>query len=93
MSNNKLTWGELKKIVNEMPEELLQNQVCAWNANDASPPGLLISSVQKLPENYVYDGDEGCAPLSTFKNDGEYDAHENYVVHPTGTVILIYSHE
>lgn len=93
MSNNKLTWAELKKIVNEMPEDLLQNQVYAWNANDAEPQGLPIEGVQKLEEDYVYDGDEGCCPKSEFAKNGGYDADENYVVHPAGTTILVYTHE
>lgn len=93
MSNNKLTWADLKRIANEMPDELLKNEVYAWNANDATPQGLAISGIQKLSEDHVFDGDEGCAPLSTFKKDGEYDADWNYVVHPAGTIILIYTHE
>lgn len=93
MSNNILTWGELKKIVNEMPEEFLQNQVYAWNANDADPQGLPINSILKLQEDYVYDGDEGCDPLSIAKESGEYDPDEHYIVHHAGTIILIYTHE
>lgn len=89
----KLTWAELKKIVNEMPEELLQNQVYAWNANDCEPEGLGINGIQRLEEDHVFDGDEACVPVSAFKEAGELDPEENYVVHPAGTVILIYTHE
>lgn len=91
--SKKITWADLKKIVNEMPEELLQNQVYAWNSNDADPEGLVLEEGQKLEEDYVYDGDVGCSPISIMKDSGDYDPKENYVVHPAGTIILLYTHE
>lgn len=86
-----LTWAELKKAINRMPKKHLNKPVCLW----ADEQGFKIVEVEILKEDYLFDGDEGCAPRSTMKEviDGEKDfppedKGDYYVVHEKGTRIL-----
>lgn len=87
--DEKFTWADLKKIVNKMPASALKREVVGWKEES----GVVVTGVMILKEDYLYDGDEGCAPRSTLqdaiaeaKKDGWED--EYHVVHPKGTRIL-----
>lgn len=86
-----LTWLELKKVINEMPESLLGTPVILW-PTDNDESGIIISEVDVLDEDYLYDGDEGCAPESVMKETsdswGKEEEEEHYIIHAKGTPIL-----
>lgn len=90
MGKKKITWMDLKKAIDKMPKELLKNEVCIWGEES----GTKILCLEKLKEDYVFDGDEGCAPLSDIKNsyntkeEWEEWEDEHRVIHPKGTVII-----
>jgi len=89
-TEKKFTWADLKKAVNKIPEKHLQKQVIIWTEDESA---YLVTSVDILNERHVYDGDEGCAPISIMKEsiaeaksaglDNEY-----YTIHERGTRIL-----
>lgn len=84
-----LTWAELKTLANKLSPELLKKEVCLWGEES----GAVIDGVQILKEDYVHDGDMGCAPLSVMKQsmtkeEWEEDKDEYYPIHKKGTVIL-----
>lgn len=89
MSNN-LTWRQLKMLANDVPEELLDRDVVSW-ADDEEEGGVVITGFEILDENYLFDGDEGCAPESGLiksVSEEEFKEGDHYVVHPKGTRIL-----
>jgi hypothetical protein len=88
MTDKKFTWADLKKIVNKLPAHLLKSPVIGWHED--SEAGIKIVYTEKLKEHYVFDGDEGCAPINLMKKEDDYDPEDNYIVHPKGTIILIY---
>jgi len=88
-TNNNLTWADLKRIVNKMPESRLKDEVTIWTDDERA---YKIDCVEVLKEDYVFDGDEGCAPKSVMKEGDPKDWKENraeyYTVHPKGTRII-----
>lgn len=89
--DKKFTWADLKKAVNKIPEKNLKKEVIVWNISDES--AMTITDVEILKEDYLFDGDEGCAPKSVMKEaiaeakrDGLEDEYP--VVHIKGTRVL-----
>ena len=84
-----LTWADLKRIANKIPESRLKDEVTIWTDDEQC---YKIDAVEVLKEEYVFDGDEGCAPKSVMKNADPKDWKENrdeyYTVHPKGTRII-----
>lgn len=84
-SKQKLTWRELKEVVNKLPEQFLDG-VCIWWGEER---GGCIKSLDYLEERY-YNTDEGYAPLSTFETseplEDQVDDIEVYL--EQGTPIL-----
>jgi hypothetical protein len=84
-----LTWAQLKKAANKVPEKLLQNEVVIWTDDERA---YKISDIEILKEDYLFDGDEGCAPRSILKEGDPEDFKENeedyYLIHPKGTRII-----
>lgn len=88
--SNKITWAELKDIVNKLPDNILKQSVTIWNSSEDA--GSVAVGIKTLDEDYCYDGDEGCAALSVIKElyeDYEENKDEHYVVHASGTPIII----
>lgn len=87
-TTNKFTWADLKKAVNEIPDELLSQEVIVWQEES----GCKIQSVTVLEENYLYT-DEGAEPESIIRDNYESDPEdfdsEHYLVHPKGARILL----
>lgn len=86
------SWRDLKKVANEIPEELLDKPIIIWSDTETS---MIVGKVDVLEEDYLYDGDEGCAPASDFadiikENDAlpEEDRDSFDVAYPKGTAIL-----
>jgi hypothetical protein len=64
MSNDtKFTWGDLKKVINKLPEEELNKEVIVWNEES----GCRITEVEILNEDY-YQDEECCIPESELKH-------------------------
>jgi hypothetical protein len=89
----RITWADLKKAVNELPEDLLTTKVVLWPFSDGEEAWNLVE-VMTLEEDYVFDGDSGCAPLSVMKEsvsaeEWEEAKDEHHLVFPKGTPILI----
>ncbi len=65
MENKKqFIWADLKKIVNEIPEEHLNSEVRIWTDDER---GYRINEVEIAKEDYVYHEDypeEGSCPKS-----------------------------
>jgi hypothetical protein len=84
----KFTWADLKKAANEIPEELLNQEVVVWEEDEG---GCKIAAIDALEEDYRFDGDEGCAPASVLMED--YDGSDfdddHYIIYPKGARILI----
>jgi len=83
------TWADLKKAVVRIPDELLKEPVRIWTDDEQC---YVISDVERLIEDYVFDGDEGVAPRSIMKNSDpenwkEYK-DEYYTVYPKGCRII-----
>jgi hypothetical protein len=63
------TWAEIKAIVNAMSEEALQDAVIIW-ASDAEK-GYTVNEVEILDEDYVFDGEDGCIPISILRSSDD----------------------
>jgi hypothetical protein len=90
MNNEKnMTWADLKKIVNKMPESRLKDDVTIWTDTEEC---FKVADIEILKEDYVFDGDEGCAPKSVMKvadpKDWKENRDEYYTVHQKGTRII-----
>ena len=83
------TWGDLKKAVNRIPDQLLKEPVRIWTDDEQC---FVISDVERLKEDYVFDGDEGVCPKSIMKSGDPKDWEENkdeyYTVYPKGCRII-----
>ncbi len=82
----KFTWADLKKAVNELPEDQLNDTVIIWGDEIA----LQITSIQALEEDYLRD-DEGCTPRSALQDhldENPQDIEEFPVVLKKGTFII-----
>lgn len=90
MANRRVTWAEIKEILNNMPESILSQKVTIWT--ESEDEGHLVASIKILEEDHHYDGDEGCMPISQMKELYE-DYYENkdeyHLVHTAGTPVLI----
>jgi len=92
-TSEKFTWNDLKAIIDSMPAELMNEQVVIWHEDDDAPmPGMKVTGFEILDEDYVFDGDEGVAPLSVMK-DGDPEGWQEYkedcpVIYPKGSRIL-----
>ena len=82
-----LTWGDLKKIINKMPDSRLKDEITIW-ADDENC--YKVDGVEVLKEDYVFDGDEGCCPRSVAKGFGanEYALLKHEIAHHKGTRII-----
>lgn len=90
MSTKFITWAELKEIINKLPENILNQNATVWNGSEDA--GSAVVGVKLLNEDWHYDGDEGCAPISIIKeNYDDYEENKDTyrLVHATGTPILI----
>lgn len=92
MRKRKFTWAALKRIANRIPEDRLKDEVIIWTDDERA---LVVSCVETLKEDYLFDGDEACAPKSVMKEvideekkQGTYDEGDFPVVHPKGRRIL-----
>lgn len=88
--SNKITWAEIKELVDMMPPEILSQNATIWNESEDS--GCTVKAIKILDEDYRYDGDEGCAPETIIKeNHDDFEENKNtyYVVHRAGTPILL----
>ncbi len=86
------TWSDLKKAVNEIPEDhpCLNKQVVIWGDDR----GFALDGVDILEEDFLNDGDEGCAPASQLKEAIEENPDDDFhVVHEKGTRILLIDQE
>lgn len=82
--SKKLTWGELKKFVNELPEDELTKDVIWWGDDR----GGVMDSVYRLDEDYI-NMDYGYEPISGYENEEEYaEELENNERIEKGTPIL-----
>lgn len=87
---DKITWAELKEIANNLPGNILSQYVTIWNGSEDA--GSVVVGIKVLEEDYHYDGDEGCSPISVIKDiyeDYEENKDEHYLVHAAATPILI----
>lgn len=88
-----LTWADLKRIVNKIPESRLQDEVTIWGDDEQV---FMIDNVQVLNEDYVDDGCCNCVPRSIMrKADQEYwkeNKEDHPVVYPKGTRIINAAH-
>lgn len=90
MGTPKITWAEVKEIVNKLPDRILNQSVTIWNSSEDA--GSVAVGVKTIEEDYHYDGDQGCAPLSVIKDnydDYEENKDEYHLVHAVGTPILL----
>ena len=88
--SKKITWAEIKELVNQLPENILNQNCTIWTDSEVS--GGFITGVKILDEDWHFDGDEGCAPISTIKEnyeDYEENKEEYHLVHAKGTPILL----
>lgn len=91
---NKMTWADLKKVVNELPEELLDQKIVLWPLEDGEEAWNMVE-VMKLEENYVFDGDMGCTPESALRESYDEELSEDefqkehYLVFEKGTPIMV----
>lgn len=88
--DKKFTWADLKRRANRIPKERLQDEVVIWTDDEKA---YRVSDVERLTEDYLFDGDEGCAPKSAMKDcieDAKQtgDEDEYYLIHPKGRRIL-----
>lgn len=74
----KFTWGDLKKFINEIPESELSKEVVWWG----DERGGKIYSAFQLDEDHVKT-EEGIEPLSVIEDGYEYG-----VTYKKGTPIL-----
>lgn len=91
MRKRKFTWAALKKAVNKVPDHMLKNEVIIWT--DDEEKAHTVICVETLKEDYVFDGDEGCAPKSIMKEaiaeaKKTGDEDEYFVIHQKGTRII-----
>lgn len=92
MSDKKFTWGDLKKIASELPEEMLNKSVVFWYEDNEG--GSVVSDCEILDEDYLFDGDEGCARETDIRTgydspeEWEINKDEHYVVYAKGFPIL-----
>lgn len=86
----RITWAEIKELVDMMPPEILAQNATIWNESEET--GHAVTAIKILDEDWHYDGDEGCAPIDVIKENYE-DYEENkddyYLVHRAGTPILM----
>lgn len=86
----KITWAAIKELVNKLPDNILKQQATIWD--EAEENGHCITGIKVLDEDWHYDGDEGCLPLSLLKqHDEDYEENkdEYHLVHASGTPILL----
>lgn len=86
----RITWAEIKELVDMMPPEILSQNATIWNESEET--GHAVTAIKILDEDWHYDGDEGCAPLDVIKeNDEDFEENKNdyYLVHRAGTPILM----
>ena len=81
MENKKFTWADLKKVVNELPEDMLWRDVRWWGEER----GGTVKSVSLLDEVYVQN-DEGFEPMSA--HEGSEDSYYEGSELPAGYPIL-----
>lgn len=90
MSEKKVfTWADLKKAVNEIPQEHLNKPVHVWGEDE----GFRITGIDDLEEDYVQDGDDGCGPESEVRktailDEGDVFEDMHPIVFEKGTRIL-----
>ena len=90
MAEKKVTWAEIKEVLNNLPDNILSQYATIWNGSEDA--GSAVVGIKILDEDWHYDGDEGCAPISHFKehyDDFEENKSTYHLVHATGTPILI----
>lgn len=88
--SKKITWAEIKEIVNGLPDNILNQAATIWD--EAEENGHCVTGIKILEEDWHFDGDEGCAPISILKeqyDDYEENKDEYHLVHAKGTPILL----
>ena len=91
MRKRKFTWGALKKAANRVPDHLLKNEVIIWTEDGEKAHTVVY--VETLKEDFIFDGDEGCAPKSIMKEavaeaKQTGDEDEYFLIHKKGTRII-----
>lgn len=91
----KFTWETLRKIANSIPEDRIKDEVIIWTDRDDDASAFAVKCVERLSEDYIFDGDEGCAPRSIMKETieeekaaGTYSEQEFRVILHKGQRIL-----
>lgn len=91
-TKKKFTWADFKKAVNKIPEKNLNQEVVIWTEDERC---YTVDSLFICPEDFLFDGDEGCCPRSEMKDaikeekrDYPDTESEYYVVHRKGTRII-----
>lgn len=80
------TWADLKAAIENLTEEQLNKPIYLWGVESGDKLEFDI-----LDEDYLEDGDEGCAPKSIIEENmsGEtVDMTDYPLVHSKGTIIL-----
>lgn len=70
--NKKFTWGDLKRITNNIADRHLPDEVIIWTDRDDDAAAFIVKGVERLSEDYLRD-DEGCSPRSVVVDNIEKD--------------------
>lgn len=82
MKSKKLTFQDLKEVVNNLTPEALQQEVLWWG----DERGGKIDSVMILKEDYIFS-DEGWEPKSSF-DEKELQGYGGNQILPKGCAVL-----
>jgi len=80
------TWADLKAAIDNLTDEQLSKPIYLWGVESGDNIEFDV-----LDEDYLHDGDEGCAPKSVMEESmsGEPIDMEDYpLIHSKGTIIF-----
>jgi hypothetical protein len=81
----KFTYRDLKQMINYLTEEQLDLQV-RW-AGDGR--GGTLDKLWIVEEDQINPSGDGMEPVSAYDNDPDFDASDEAVVCPKGSVLLL----
>ncbi len=79
------TWADLKAAIENLTDEQLSKPIYLWGVESGDKIEFDV-----IDEDYLHDGDEGCAPKSVIEEsleEGE-DLSEYPLTHSKGTIIF-----
>jgi len=75
---------DLKELLNKQSDEQLEKDIIVWGEERGSK----IINAMNLEEDYTNLSGDGCEPLSSYKDEEDYEEAKENVVYEKGRIIL-----